>query len=115
MDTMLAFMNGEASRGNEQKVFDWITAIKIMIESNCNIASAGLIEDYDYTVGDILRNKEPCLDDYCYLASTWATPTLYYDGHTVACWKMQSDVPDYGSDTKWPEDALKLFRGVWWE
>lgn len=113
MDSFSAFAMGEANRGKEMKVFDWIAAVKIMMETNCNFAQAGLVEDYDYTVGTILNNKIPVLDDYCYLASTWATPTLYCDGDLIECWKLQSQVPDYDEDTKWPDDALKLFRGFW--
>lgn len=112
MDTMSAFMMGQANRGKEPMVFDWIKAARIIRENNVKNASAGLAGDWEWTGGDILEDGVPIPseDTYTYLASTWATPELEFDGNTVDCYKMQSEVPDWGAETYWPEEALEELR-----
>ena len=108
MDSMSAFAKGEANRRNEQKVFDWDKAAELIKERNPRIASAGLSSDWEWTGGTIYQDNKPDFDSYTYLASTWATPELDLDGNIFKCFKMQSEVPDWSSDTKWPQSALEI-------
>jgi hypothetical protein len=113
MDTLSAFAMGEANRGKEQMVFDWDKAAKRITEVHPESASAGLRGDWGWTGGEIYRDGEPVRSEYTYLASTWATPELEMDGDVEPCYRMQSEVPNWDSDTKWPDSALKiLFAGV---
>ena len=89
MDTLHAFAMGEANRHRELKVFDW-----------------------DRTGGAIYANGEPVIDSYTFLASTWATPVIDLDGEIIPCYKMQQEVPDWSSDTKWPQSSLNILKGV---
>ena len=111
MNTFAAFAMGEANRGRELMVFDWDKAAKLIKESGLKNASAGLRRDWEYTGGEIFTDGQPNLDDYTYLASTWATPELMIDGEVVECYRMQSETPGWDSDTKWPESALAILKG----
>lgn len=111
MNTIAAFMMGEANRGRELMVFDWDKAARLIKESGLKDASAGLRGDWGWTGGEIFTDGQPNLDDYTYLASTWAVPELEIDGETVDCYRMQSETPGWGSDTKWPESALAILKG----
>ncbi len=110
MDTMKAFAMGEATRGQELKVFDWDKAAKLIAERRATYAEAGLARDWDYTGGAILRDGEPYSESYTYLASTWATPQLEVDDETIDCYRMASEVPGWDSDTKWPPSALAILK-----
>ena len=105
MDTALAFMMGEAHRNNRLMVFDWDKAAQIIAERKPEIAFAGLEGDEEYTMGVIWRDGKPEKNDYTYLASTWATPTLYIDCEEIECWCCTDK---WDSDTKWPMSALKI-------
>lgn len=74
MDSMSAFVMGEANRNKELMVFDWEKAAKIIKEKGAKEASAGLRDDWDWTGGDILRDGKPVPEEetHVYLASTWA-------------------------------------------
>lgn len=108
MDTIRAFMMGEANRGRELMVFDWEKAARLIAERKPSTASAGLSGDWEWTGGDIWRDGGPVIDDYTYLASTWATPEIDIDGEVIDCFRMQSATPGWGSDTKWPQSALEI-------
>lgn len=111
MDTMSAFLMGQANEGNELMVFDWDKAAKLIKESGCENAEAGLSGDWGCTGGSIFKDGKPDLEDYTYLASTWAIPELMFnDKQTVDCWKYQSEVPEWDSGTKWPESALAILN-----
>jgi hypothetical protein len=112
MDTIQAFAMGRASQGRPIRVFDWLTAAKIIRERQPTVASAGLSGDWEWTGGDIYRNGEPVPSDdtYTYLASTWATPELDLDGDVIDCWVWQAD-SGWDSDTYWPAEALAVLRG----
>lgn len=114
MDTSIAMMMGEVNRGREMMVFDWDKAAQIIKDENVIEASAGLIEDWEWTGGAIFENGNPVIDEYTYLASTWATPTLEIKVEngveSFPCYKMQSEVPDWNSGTKWPESALNILN-----
>jgi len=112
METMKAYAMGQANRGNELMVFDWDKAARLIRESGCETAFAGLCSDWGNTGGRIFSNGEPDMDDYTFLASIWATPEIEIDGERIDCYKMQSEVPDWDSDTKWPDSAIKILKGV---
>lgn len=114
MDTMAAFAMGEANRGNEPKVFDWDKAAEIIRDKKPIWAVAGLEEDMEWTAGAIYQAGKPTYDKYTYLASTWATPVLYMktgrteDLEVIPCYRMEHEVPHWGSGTKWPQSALEI-------
>lgn len=111
MDTLFAFAMGEANRHKELKVFDWDRAAQLIKEKQPEVAEAGLAGDWEWTGGTIYENGEPVTDSYTFLASTWATPEIDLDGEIIPCYKMQHEVLDWGSDTKWPQSALNILRG----
>jgi len=112
METMKAFMIGEANKGKELMVFDWNKAAKLIKEKNAKNASAELQSDWEYTGGEIFTDGKPNMDDYTYLASTWATPEIEIDGEIQDCFIMQSESPngEWDSDTKWPKSAIKILN-----
>ena len=111
MNSIMAFVMGEANRGKSLMVFDWNKAAKIIKERNATTASAGLFGDWEWTGGSILENGKPNKESYTYLASTWATPELKIDGETIDCFLMEKDVPEEWGDNfsaiKWPDSALR--------
>lgn len=115
MNTLQAFENGRAARarGAERMVFDWEKAARLIKERNPREASAGLEGDWEWTGGDIFRDGKPVPRDetYTYLASIWATPQLSLDGDVIACYRMDSEVPNWGAETYWPEEAMRILRG----
>lgn len=110
MDTMSAFLMGEANRGKEQMVFDWDKAAQLIKDKKASEASAGLSGDWEYTGGPILSDGIPVPDEdtYVYLASTWATPQLEIDGERLDCYKMKSETDGWDSSTYWPESARQI-------
>lgn len=110
MDTMNAFMMGETNRHKELKVFDWDKAAQLIKENGFKDASAGLAGDWEYTGGEIFTDGKPNMDDYTYLASTWATPEIEIDGEVYDCYKMESETPNWDSHTKWPKSALDIIN-----
>lgn len=110
MDTLSAFVMGEVNRHKELMVFDWDKAAQLIKQYKPEIAMAGLREDWEYTGGTIYEHGEVVKDDYTYLASTWAVPEIDIDGCTFPCYKMQSEVPKWGSDTKWPKSAIEILQ-----
>jgi hypothetical protein len=111
MDTMSAFALGQANMGKEMMVFDWDKAAQIIRERGATYAEAGLAGDWEWTGGAILRNGKPEKESYTFLASTWATPMLELNsGESIDCYRMESEVPGWGSDTKWPKSALKILK-----
>jgi hypothetical protein len=113
MDSMQAMAMGLASKGNEQRVFDWDRAAALIRERQPNVAAAGLREDWGWTGGDIYRDAKPVEREvtYIYLASTWATPALELDGEMQDCWQMASDVP-WDANTFWPESSVAILNAV---
>ena len=112
MDTMTAFAVGQANKDNESKVFDWDKAARIIKDTGATHASAGLQGDWEYTGGSIFEKGKPLSsEDTCvFLSSTWATPELEIDGTVQDCYAMQSEVPNWDSDTFWPTSALKILE-----
>lgn len=110
MDNAIAFKMGEANRHKELMVFDWDKAAKLIKESDAQYACAGLRSDWEWTGGVIFNENKPVFDDDTYLASTWAVPELELNGEIIECYKMQSETPNWDSDTKWPESALNILK-----
>jgi hypothetical protein len=108
MDSMKAFMLGEANRGKEMKVFDWDLAARLIKEKKPGEARAGLESDWEWTGGTIFVDGKPTETSGAYLASTWATPELEMDGIVIPCFKMESETPGWGAKTHWPESARKI-------
>ena len=110
MDTLSAFILGEANRGKEEKVFDWDKAARIIKDKNAKHAEAFLESDREWTGGVIFDDGRPVKDDYTFLASTWATPTLEIDGdEEIECYIMSNETR-WNYDTKWPESSLKILN-----
>ena len=114
MDTLSAFVMGEANRGKARMVFDWDKAARLIREQRPSNASAGLRGDWEYTGGPIYKNGSPVLDEdtYTYLASTWAVPELDMDGERIDCYRMEDETPGWGSSTYWPESARKILEAA---
>lgn len=112
MNSLDAFAMGAANRDKESMVFDWIKAATIIKEQNIQNASAGLHADWEWTGADILRDGKPIPKEepYTYLASTWAVPELNIGDNVIDCYKMQSEAPDWGPFTYWPEEALAILN-----
>lgn len=111
MDTIMAFAMGEANRYKEEMVFDWNKAARLIKQRKPFIASAGLRDDWEWT-GDIIYEGGKPKKSHTYLASTWAVPELDLDGEIIECYKMQSEVPEWNSGTKWPKSALDILNEV---
>lgn len=110
MDSMSAFIRGQASRGEPRMVFDWNKAARLIVERKAQSASAGLSGDWEWTGGQILREGTPvpAEDTYVYLASTWAEPEIEIDGEVEDCYLMEDQTPGWDSSTYWPEEARAL-------
>ena len=110
MNTWAAFVMGEANHGKELMVFDWDRAARLIRERKPERASAGLRSDWEYTGGTIYEDGKPVMDDYTFLASTWAVPELDMDGDIVECFCMEHEAPGWDSETKWPKSALDILN-----
>lgn len=106
----------EANRDNPHRAFDWDKAAEIIKERFAVhpdlVAEAGLQGDWDYTGGEIFRDGKPTNDDYTYLSSHWATPTLILswddeEQEEVPCWVPQTH-SRFTSKTKWDEQSLAI-------
>ena len=96
--------------------FDWDKAasyIKLAFERwpNC-VIEAGLQNDWGYTAGIIFENGKPTIDNYTYLSSNWATPTLVVlvDGEEIEeipCFTFEHE-SRFESDSKWDETSLSI-------
>lgn len=111
MDTLSAFARGEANRGKDPMVFDWIKAARMIAESGASNAEAGLSGDWEWTGGEIFSDGKPLKreDSYTYLSSTWARPQLLIDGMYHDCFVMKSTT-EWDSDTFWPPEALQVLN-----
>lgn len=110
MNTLDAFMMGEANRGKEKMVFDWDKAARLIAQRKPQIAMAGLRGDWKNTCGMIYEDGKLITDKYTYLTSSWAIPELDMDGETVACFRFASQTPRWHAHTKWPKSAVEIYR-----
>lgn len=112
------FTTTRGNNANPFKTFDWDKAAEI-IRANLSehpylIAEAGLQGDWDYTGGEIFKNGEIINDNYTYLKSNWAIPTLIlsWDGDEqleIDCYT--SDVETrFDSDSEWDEQSIKILK-----
>ena len=108
MNTICAIAMGMMNRGKEMMVFDWDKAAMLIREKRPKIAMAGLCSDWEYTGGTIYKDGKPVMDDYTYLASTWAVPEIALDGKIVECYRMESEVSEWNAKTKEPASALAI-------
>lgn len=109
MNTEAAFAMGMATAGREPMVFDWDTAARLIKERQPYVACAGLRGDWEYTGGAIYRDGKT-VNEYTYLASTWAIPELTIDGEVIPCYVMKHETK-WDAKTKWPKSALKILKG----
>lgn len=107
------------AKGNPQRVFDWDKAARIIkdaLEKDPNLtAEAGLEGDWDYTGGVIFNNGKPNTEDYTYLSSNWATPTLILtingESESMDCYTTE-EKSRFGSDSKWDNRSLTILGVV---
>lgn len=111
MDSLKAFVMGYANRGRGLMVFDWDKAARLIRERGPETAFAGLRGDWEWTGGCIYRDGKPFCKDYTYLSSTWAVPELEIGDELIPCYRMESEVPGWNYDTKWPDSALYILNG----
>ena len=106
------------AKGAKDKSFDWDKAAKLikekLIEHPNLKAEAGLEGDWDYTGGIIFEEGKPTNDEYTYLSSNWAVPTLILswddtEQEEIACFTEESQ--RFSEDTKWDPTSL-LILGV---
>jgi hypothetical protein len=113
MKTVFAILNGIANRERERMVFDWDEAARLIKESKCKTARAGLCSDWEWTGGLIYQDGKPFYEDYTYLASTWAEPEIKLGNRKKQpCFKLELLTPGWGSETKWPKSALEILEAI---
>lgn len=114
MRTEIAIARNMAAmaRGSRARVFDWDEAARVIKESGCSEANAGLSGDLEWTGGIILEGGAPVPKDhtYTFLQSNWATPVLIIDDEERECWKF-SDETEFNAYTYWPQSALDILSG----
>lgn len=103
--------------GKPLMVFDWDKAAEIIKEKlklHPDLkAEAGLQGDWAYTGGVIFENGKPTNDEYTYLQSNWAKPTLIleWDGEEqeeIICETEGNE--RFGSDSKWDDKSLAILE-----
>ena len=96
------------------KVFDWNKAAEIIKDRQPSEASAGLIEDWGWTGGEIYRDGKPVPKEetYTYLGSDWATPVLVInDDEVIDCYvRVEEVTADCHAGTYWPQSALDILE-----
>lgn len=112
------FKGSPAPSGSPQRAFDWDKAAQI-IKDNLKLhpdlkAEAGLQGDWSYTGGIIFENGSIQNEDYTFLSSNWAKPTLIisWDGEEqleLECWSFESDCR-FSSGSKWDDNSLKILN-----
>jgi hypothetical protein len=110
MKTIDAVARALASRGEPPMVFDWVKAVRLIVASGYQDASAGLSGDWEWTGGAIFEDGAPVPKDrtYTFLASNWATPEIEIGGVVESCYVMKDDSPGWDSGTYWPPEALAI-------
>ncbi|MFA5634161.1 MAG: hypothetical protein WC973_03345 [Candidatus Dojkabacteria bacterium] len=104
-----------SKKGNKLQAFDWDKAAQIIKEKLILhpdlVAEAGLQGDWNYTGGIIFKNGKPVKEDYTYLASNWAKPTLILswdkeEQEEIPCFIEQND--RFKDDSKWDVESLSI-------
>ena len=96
--------------GNPLRVFDWDKAAQLIKDFGTKEASAGLLDDWNWTADAIFTDGVPNMQCKCFLASTWALPMLEIDCERIECWRMESETPGWHAHTVWPESALRILE-----
>tara|TARA_R110002167_G_scaffold331706_1_gene538359 strand:- start:9786 stop:10175 length:390 start_codon:yes stop_codon:yes gene_type:complete len=104
-----------AKQGKPMMAFDWnraAEAIKYHFGDHKDlVAEAGLQGDWAYTGGVIFKEGKPTDENYTYLASNWAVPTLIlsWDGKEQEEIKIFAENSDkYNSGSKWDDESLGI-------
>lgn len=118
----LTFAEGfNSTRGmndNAFMSFDWDKAASIIKKELINhpslTAEAGLQGDWAYTGGEIFSAGKPVTDEYTYLRSNWAEPTLIlnWDGQEqmeIECY-VTGEEHRFNADSKWDETSIALLK-----
>jgi len=109
------FLSTRSRNSNPHMRFDWDKAASIIkehLDKPNLIGEAGLNGDWDYTGGIIFEDGKPTNEEYTYLQSNWATPTLMlsWDGSIDVefdCYTTD-DKTRFDSDSKWDEQSLNI-------
>ncbi len=110
------FTTNKGRNNNPQMRFDWDKAAQIIKEKYLDhkdlVAEAGLQGDWVHTGGIIFEENKPTNNNYTYLSSNWATPTLIlnYNGEEqeeIECYTIEEN-SRFDSDSKWDETSLEL-------
>lgn len=111
------FSLGRANNNNHLMAFDWDKAAEIIsqcIKKHPDLkAEAGLQGDWDFTGGCIFRNGKPFTDDYTYLCSSWAKPTLILSWDGIEQEEIICEVEEnerFSSKSKWDDISLKILN-----
>lgn len=120
-ESNLSFLDGffgppsSVKKSKVQMAFDWdkaATAIKEIYKTHPSLlAEAGLQGDWKYTGGIIFEDGKPTNENYTYLSSNWAIPTLIlsWDGQEqleFECWREEDE--RFCCYTKWDETSLNI-------
>lgn len=97
--------------GDEEMVFDWDLAARLILKHKAKEAWAGLEGDWGNTAGCILTDGLPDKKSDTYLASVWAMPCLVIGEMKLPCYRMKHHCPGWNEYTKWPESAVKILKG----
>ncbi len=113
------FTTNRSRNNNPQKAFDWDKAASLIVKylkiDKDIIASAGLQGDWDHTGGIIFENGKPTNENYTFLSSNWAIPTLIIENLNgdelleTPCFTQEDQ--RFHMDTKWDEKSL-LILGI---
>lgn len=101
--------------GKPQMDFDWDKAAEI-IKERLKLhpdlkAEAGLQGDWNYTGGIIFENGKPTNEEYTYLSSNWAKPTLILVWDDKEQEEIECSIEEnerFNSDTKWDKKSLDI-------
>jgi hypothetical protein len=100
--------------GNKMKTFDWDKAAQIIKEKlkidNNLIAEAGLEGDWNYTGGVIFEKGQPNIDDYTFLSSNWAIPTLIINNEEEIPCYTEDENSRFNSRSKWDDISLNILN-----
>lgn len=66
--------------------------------------------DWEYTGGCIFEEGKPTNDNYTYLSSNWAIPTLIlsWEGNEEEEIDCYTEEDKFNCDSEWSEDSLKI-------
>jgi hypothetical protein len=96
----------EPKQRGRRKTFDWVYAARLIRESGCSTAMAGLDGDWAATADVIYSQGAPLENALTYLSSDWATLTILIAGKRSPCWKWEEDNPTFLEATAvWPKEA----------